>query len=105
MRQRDVAFRLVREPQSRVALQISRTSNLQRKFACDGTPIAGGECLECRKKLLQTKLATNQPDDFFEHAVDRAAEAVTSESVAAISLALVPAGNRALRQRSDDLTP
>ena len=47
---------------------------LQRKCACGGTVVTGGECAECRKKRLQTKLAVNQPGDRFEQEADRMAE-------------------------------
>jgi hypothetical protein len=49
------------------------TTRLQRKCACGETVVAGGECAECRKKHLQTKLAVNQPGDRFEHEADRMA--------------------------------
>src|SRR5947207_2152445 len=35
----------------------ARTSLLQRKCACGGTPGPSGECEECRKKRLQRKVA------------------------------------------------
>ena len=49
---------------------------LQRKCACGGSVITGGECAECRKKRLQTKLRVNQPGDRFEQEADRMAEFV-----------------------------
>src|SRR5882762_555811 len=49
---------------------------LQRKCACGGTVVTGGECAECRKKRLQTKLTVNQPGDRFEQEADRMAEFV-----------------------------
>ena len=49
---------------------------LQRKCACGGSVITGGECAECRKKRLQTKLTVNQPGDRFEQEADRMAEFV-----------------------------
>ena len=49
---------------------------LQRKCACGGTVVAGGECAECRNKRLQTKLAVNQPGDRLEHEADRMADFV-----------------------------
>ena len=52
------------------------TTRLQRKCACGETVVAGGECAECRKKHLQTKLAVNQPGDRFEHEADRMADSV-----------------------------
>jgi hypothetical protein len=52
------------------------TTRLQRKCACGETVVAGGECAECRKKHLQTKLAVNQPGDRFEHEADRVADSV-----------------------------
>ena len=49
---------------------------LQRKCACGGTVVTGGECAQCRKKRLQTKPAVNQPGDRFEQEADRMAEFV-----------------------------
>ena len=49
---------------------------LQRKCACGGKVVAGGECAECRNKRLQTKPAVNQPGDRFEHEADRMANFV-----------------------------
>lgn len=49
---------------------------LQRKCACGGTVVAGGECAECRKKRLQTKLAVNQPGDRLEQEADHMADSV-----------------------------
>jgi hypothetical protein len=49
---------------------------LQRKCACGGTVVAGGECAECRKKRLQRKLTVNQPGDRFEQEADRMADFV-----------------------------
>ena len=49
---------------------------LQRKCACGGTVVAGGECAGCRKKRLQRKLAVNQPGDRFEQEADRMADFV-----------------------------
>ena len=49
---------------------------LQRKCACGGSVITGGECAECRKNRLQTKLTVNQPGDRFEQEADRMAEFV-----------------------------
>ena len=51
---------------------------VQRKCACGGPAVAGGECAECRKKRLQRKLAVNQPGDRFEQEADRMAEFVVS---------------------------
>jgi Domain of unknown function (DUF4157) len=56
----------------------SRSKLLQRKCACGGTVVADGECAECRKKRLQTKLAVNQPGDRFEREADRMAEFVVN---------------------------
>jgi Domain of unknown function (DUF4157) len=56
----------------------SRSKLLQRKRACGGTVVADGECAECRKKRLQTKLAVNQPGDRFEREADRMAEFVVN---------------------------
>ena len=50
---------------------------LQRKCACGGMVVAGGECAECRKKRLQTNPAVNQPGDRLEHEADRMADFVT----------------------------
>jgi len=49
---------------------------LQRKCACGGTVVAGGECAECRKKRLQTKLAVNQAGDRLEQEADHMADSV-----------------------------
>ena len=49
---------------------------LQRKCDCGGTVVAGGECAECRKKRLQTKLAVNQPSDRLEQEADHMADSV-----------------------------
>ena len=49
---------------------------LQRKCACGGTVVTGGECAACRKKRLQTKLTVNQPGERFEQEADRMAEFV-----------------------------
>ena len=49
---------------------------LQRRCACGGTVVTGGECAECRKKRLQRKLAVNQPGDRFEQEADRMADFV-----------------------------
>ncbi len=65
-------------PTSKPELSFTRapTRMLQRKCACGGTVVAGGECAECRNKRLQTKLAVNQPGDRFEHEADRMADSV-----------------------------
>jgi outer membrane protein OmpA-like peptidoglycan-associated protein len=49
---------------------------LQRKCACGGTPGPTGECAECRRKRLQTKLAINQHGDQYEEEADRMAQAI-----------------------------
>ena len=49
---------------------------LQQKCACGGTAVAGGECVECQKQRVQTKLAVNQPGDRFEQEADRMADVV-----------------------------
>ena len=49
---------------------------LQRKCACGGKVVAGGECTECRKKRLETKLAVNQPGDRLEQEADHIADFV-----------------------------
>ena len=51
---------------------------LQRKCACGGTPGPSGECAECKRKRLQSKLAVNQPGDQYEQEADRVAEVVVS---------------------------
>jgi hypothetical protein len=71
-----VATRIKAE--SAPALSFTRAPQriLQRKCACGGTVAAGGECAQCRKKRLQTKLAVNQPGDRFEQEADRMADFV-----------------------------
>jgi len=49
---------------------------LQRKCACGNHTIAGGECQECGKKRLQTKLQVNEPGDVYEQEADRIADQV-----------------------------
>ena len=65
-------------PTAKPELSFTRPSArmLQRKCACGGKVVAGGECAECRKKRLQTKLAVNQPGDRFEQEADRMANFV-----------------------------
>ena len=65
-------------PTAKPELSFTRPSAriLQRKCACGGKVVAGGECAECRNKRLQTKLAVNQPGDRFEHEADRMADFV-----------------------------
>jgi len=51
-----------KSPASQISrLQPARTSLLQRKCACGGSPGADGECEACRKKRLQRKAADLQP--------------------------------------------
>jgi hypothetical protein len=50
---------------------------LQRRCACGGRVVKGGECAECRNKRLQTKPAVNQPGDRLEREADRMADFVT----------------------------
>jgi len=60
-------------------LQPARSSLLQRKCACGGTPGLTGECEECRKKRrfgLQTKLKINEPGDIYEQEADQVADHV-----------------------------
>ncbi|MEO8353233.1 MAG: hypothetical protein ABI680_16005, partial [Chthoniobacteraceae bacterium] len=61
---------------------------LQRKCACGGSPGPTGECGECKRKRLQTKLTVNQPGDRFEQEADRMAEFVTAGSGAGTPPAL-----------------
>lgn len=65
-------------PAAKPELSFTRPSTriLQRKCACGGTVVAGGECAECRKKRLQTKLAVNQPGDHLEQEADHMADSV-----------------------------
>jgi len=65
-------------PTARPELSFTRPSAtiLHRKCVCGGSVVAGGECAECRKKRVQTKLAVNQPGDRFEHEADRMADSV-----------------------------
>jgi Domain of unknown function (DUF4157) len=65
-------------PTAKPELSFTRPSAriLQRKCACGGTVVAGGECAECRKKRLQTKLAVNQPGDRLEQEANRMADSV-----------------------------
>jgi hypothetical protein len=50
---------------------------LQRKCAsCGNHTIAGGQCHECGKKTLQTKLRVNEPGDVYEQEADRIADQV-----------------------------
>ncbi len=51
---------------------------IQRKCACGGEVTGDGECAECRKKRLQTKLAVGSANDSFEREADRIAEHVIS---------------------------
>jgi Domain of unknown function (DUF4157) len=59
---------------------ISQTSGvLQRKCAaCGNHTIAGGQCQECGKKRLQTKLQVNELGDVYEQEADRIADQVMS---------------------------
>jgi len=65
-------------PAARPELSFTRPSAriLQRKCACGGTVVKGGECAQCRKKRLQTKLTVNQSGDRFEQEADRMADFV-----------------------------
>ena len=65
-------------PTTKPELSFTRPSAriLQRKCACGGTVVAGGECAECRKKRLQTKPAVNQPGDRLEQEADHMADSV-----------------------------
>ena len=69
-----VATRIKAESAPALSFTCAPQQILQRKCACGGTVVAGGECTECRKKRLQTKLAVNQPGDRFEHEADRMAD-------------------------------
>ena len=66
-------------PTAKPELSFTRPSAriLQRKCACGGKVVAGGECAECRKKRLQTKLAVNQPGDRLEQEADHMADSVS----------------------------
>ena len=68
-------FAQMPKPQS-VSSTPPPNKTLQRKCACGGRVVSGGECAECRQKRLQTKLAVNQPGDRFEHEADRMADSV-----------------------------
>jgi len=65
-------------PTAKPELSFTRPSAriLQRKCACGGTVVKGGECAQCRKKRLQTKLTVNQSGDRFEQEADRMADFV-----------------------------
>ena len=65
-------------PTTKPELSFTRPSAriLQRKCACGGTVVAGGECAECRNKRLQTKPPVNQPGDRLEQEADRMADSV-----------------------------
>ena len=78
---------------------------LQRKCACGGTVVTGGECAECRKKRLQTKLAVNQPGDRFEQEADRMAESIMRGGIAGRSaISSLGQGGGAV-QREEPKTP
>ena len=84
---------------------------LQRKCACGGTPVLGGECESCRKKRpsrapasLQPKLVINQPGDRFEEEADRMADSVMSGESAAAPATLSSVGAGAI-QRQDKTSP
>jgi len=51
---------------------------LQRKCVCGGTPGPAGECKECRKKRVQTKLAIGSVDGPLEHEADAVAREVSA---------------------------
>ena len=55
---------------------------LQRKCACGGETVAGGECAECARKkgTLQRKLRIGEVNDPLEHEADRVADQVMSQS-------------------------
>jgi len=54
---------------------------LQRKCAaCGNHTMAGGECQECGKNKLQTKLQVNEPGDVYEQEADRMADQVLAAS-------------------------
>jgi hypothetical protein len=54
---------------------------LQRKCAsCGNHTIAGGQCQECDRKKLQTKLQVNEPGDVYEQEADRIADQVMAMS-------------------------
>jgi hypothetical protein len=68
-------FAQMPKPQS-VSFAPAPNRTLQRKCACGGMVVSGGECTECKQKRLQTKLAVNQPSDRFEQEADRVANSV-----------------------------
>ena len=68
-------FAQMPKPQS-VSATPPPNKTLQRKCACGGMVVSGGECAECRQKRLQTKLAVNKPGDRFEQEADRMADSV-----------------------------
>ena len=68
-------FAQMPKPQS-VSFTPPPNKTLQRKCACGGLVVSGGECAECRQKRPQTKLAVNQPGDRFEQEADRMADFV-----------------------------
>ena len=70
-------FAQMPKPQS-VIVTSPPNKKLQRKCACGGVVMSGGECAGCRQKRLQTKLAVNQPGDRFEQEADRMADFVVS---------------------------
>ena len=55
---------------------------LQRKCACGGETVVGGECAECARKKgkLQRKLRIGAANDPLEHEADRVADQVMSQS-------------------------
>ena len=71
-------FALMPKPQS-ASVTPAPHKTLQRKCACGGMVVSGGECAECRQKRLQTKLAVNQPGDRFEQEADRKADFVVGD--------------------------
>ena len=68
-------FAQMSKPQS-VSFTPAPNKTLQRKCACGGMVVSGGECAECRQNRLQTKLAVNQPGNRFEQEADRMADFV-----------------------------
>jgi hypothetical protein len=58
---------------------------LQRKCACGGNALAGGECEECRKRKLQRKFAIGSTTDPLEREADQLAEQVLSAPAPGIS--------------------
>ncbi len=77
---------------------------LQRKCACGGAAGPTGECEECKRKRVQTKLTVNAPGDRFEREADAMAQFVTGASGRGIPPLLSPVRSGAI-QREDKPAP